>query len=96
MGEGNRKKQNKKNNGEVTEARRKRERRHSLRRHSPPVSVDAVLEVQHSQPPHVHVQHVVIDDVLRDKKNHGRGQGGAGSKTSVLTNHKHRNKLKDD
>lgn len=50
--------------------------RHSLRRHSPPVSVDAVLEVQHGQPPHVHVQHVVVDDVLQDKaKKEGRGQG---------------------
>lgn len=61
--------------------RRERERRHSLRRHSPPVSVDAVLEVQHGQPPHVHVQHVVVDDVLRDR---GKKRGGGARSGPII------------
>lgn len=72
----------KQNNGEVTEARRKPERRYSLWRHSPPVSVDAVLEVEHGQPPHVYVQHVIIDDVLRDKK---KGEVRAAASSARLT-----------
>lgn len=35
-----------------------------LRCYSPPVSVNAVFEVQHSQPPDVHIEHVVIKDAL--------------------------------
>lgn len=35
-----------------------------LRCYSPPVSVDAIFEVQHSQPPDVHIEHVVIKDAL--------------------------------
>lgn len=62
--------------GETMVKRRRRGCRHSLRRHSPPVSVDAVLEVEHGQPPHVHVQHVVVEDVLQDKKKGGVGGGG--------------------
>lgn len=42
--------------------------RHLLRRYSPPVSVNAIFEVQHSQPPDVHVQHVVIKDILSKKQ----------------------------
>lgn len=66
----------------MTEARRKRERRYSLWRHSPPVSVDAVLEVEHGQPPHVYVQHVIIDDVLREKK---KGEVRAAASSARLT-----------
>lgn len=42
--------------------------RHLLRRYSPPVSVNAIFEVQHSQPPDVHIQHVVIEDILWGEK----------------------------
>lgn len=43
--------------------------RHLLGRYSPPVSVNAIFEVQHSQPPDVHIEHVVIEDILwRGKK----------------------------
>lgn len=41
--------------------------RYLLRGHSPPVSVNAVFKVQHGQPPDVHIQHVVIEDVLKGK-----------------------------
>lgn len=64
--------------GETMVKRRRRGCRHSLRRHSPPVSVDAVLEVEHGQPPHVHIQHVVVEDVLQDKKKGGVGGGAEG------------------
>lgn len=44
-------------------------RKDLLRRYSPPVPVDAVFEVQHSQPPDIHVEHVVIKDALwREKR----------------------------
>lgn len=39
-------------------------RKDLLRCYSPPVSVNAVFEVEHSQPPDVHVEHVVIKDAL--------------------------------
>lgn len=42
--------------------------RHLLRRYSPPVSVDAIFEVEHSKPPNVHIQHVVIEDILWERK----------------------------
>lgn len=41
--------------------------RHLLRCYSPPVSVNTIFEVEHSQPPDVHIQHVVIEDILRAK-----------------------------
>ena len=44
--------------------RTKERERHLLRRYSPPVSVNAIFEVEHSQPPNVHIQHVVIEDIL--------------------------------
>lgn len=49
-------------------------RKDLLRCYSPPVSVDTVLEVQHSQPPDVHIEHVVIKDALwwENRKNRYR------------------------
>lgn len=44
---------------------------HLLRRYSSPVSVNAIFEIQHSQPPDIHIQHVVIEDILwGEKKKH--------------------------
>lgn len=42
--------------------------RHLLRRYSPPVSVNAIFEVQHSQPPDIHIEHVIIEDILWKKR----------------------------
>lgn len=48
----------------LTEIRIRETSRHLLRCYSPPVSVNAIFEVKHSQPPDVHIQHVVIEDIL--------------------------------
>lgn len=48
---------------------REQQSRHLLRRCSPPVSLNAILEVQHSEPPDVHVEHVIITDILWEGKN---------------------------
>ena len=49
-------------------------RRYSLWGHSPPVAVNAIFEVEHSKPPDIHIQHVVVEDILWDKRG-GKKQG---------------------
>ena len=51
-----------------TKRRRWRGCGNSLWGHSPPVAVNAIFEVEYSKPPDIHVKHVVVENILGDRR----------------------------